>query len=260
MISFENETINPTIFPDKTSQVWKLSKEKLTKIAVELDEIVIKWDFENEAELIHVCQLATLFNSLFPRKKLILHVPYMPYGRQDKHPTNGSTFALHTFCEIIEIYFDHVITFDVHNALFFAHHDGECRYEFTMTNILPDSLIQDFINRNNINVLLYPDQSASERYHLDAELILVADKHRVPETGHIDKLIVPNPARVAGKRVLVVDDLCDGGFTHCLAAAAVKPYGPEYLGLYTSHGLYSKGKKILHDAGYVDLLNRHNIQ
>ena len=260
MITFENEVITPTIFPDKTSQVWKLPKELLTAAAVNLEKLVIKWDFEHEAEMMHVCQLATLFSSLFPRKKLILDVPYFPYARQDKVCINSSTFALHTFCELIEVYFDEVITFDVHNSLFFMHSDGQCRYSFTFSNILPDGLINQFINRNNIDIVLYPDRSASERYSLNAPLILVADKHRIPETGHIDKLTVPLPERVAGKRVLVVDDLCDGGFTHCLAAQAITPYTPHYLALYTSHGLYSKGKKVLHDAGYKDPFNSHNIQ
>ncbi len=78
MISFENEVITPTIFPDKTSQVWKLPKELLTFAARDLEKLVIKWDFEHEAEMMHVCQLATLFSSLFPRKKLILNV-YLMY-------------------------------------------------------------------------------------------------------------------------------------------------------------------------------------
>lgn len=48
--------VKPTMFPDGTSQVWKLPHEQLKGACL------IVWHFENEAELIHLVQLIRVMN------------------------------------------------------------------------------------------------------------------------------------------------------------------------------------------------------
>lgn len=55
MLEINGFKVVPTIFPDKTSQVWKLD-EKLFK-KVKQDQLInVLWKFENESELLHLNQ------------------------------------------------------------------------------------------------------------------------------------------------------------------------------------------------------------
>ncbi len=49
MISIKSEPINVTMFPDKTSQVWKLPKDT-TKML----HALVEWRFEHEGEFMHL--------------------------------------------------------------------------------------------------------------------------------------------------------------------------------------------------------------
>lgn len=59
MIKLNNFTVTPTIFPDKTSQVWKILDEVLEAVPYK-----VTWEFESEAELIQVCQLGELLGGI----------------------------------------------------------------------------------------------------------------------------------------------------------------------------------------------------
>ena len=55
MIKLNGHIITPTIFPDKTSQVWKLEQDWFFPT-----NNVITWEFENEAEFMQLAQLNDL--------------------------------------------------------------------------------------------------------------------------------------------------------------------------------------------------------
>ena len=55
MIKLNGVEIKPTIFPDGTSQVWKIDD-------ISTDVQVIEWEYENDAEIFHICQLAELIS------------------------------------------------------------------------------------------------------------------------------------------------------------------------------------------------------
>ena len=71
MILLNGEEIKPTIFPDKTSQIWKLPKKVLNDSRIE-----VIWYFENESELFHICQISDLLYVL--RKSHFLAMIYLP--------------------------------------------------------------------------------------------------------------------------------------------------------------------------------------
>ena len=52
------------------------------------------------------------------------------------------------------------------------------------------------------------------------------------------------------KKVLIVDDICDGGRTFIELAKVLRAKGAETVDLYTTHGIYSKGTKVL--APYIN--------
>ena len=108
MIKVNGFVIKPTMFPDGTSQIWKIPEGLLDN-----KYVMITWHFEAERELLDICSIRALFPSV---TEIELYMPYMPYARQDKEINNNSTFNLHVFASIIKsLRFDTVSATDVHN-------------------------------------------------------------------------------------------------------------------------------------------------
>ena len=56
-------------------------------------------------------------------------------------------------------------------------------------------------------------------------------------------------ATVAGKDVLIADDLCDAGGTFIGSAAVLRAAGARSVSLYVTHGLFSRGVAALLQQG-----------
>lgn len=260
MITIFNMPVNITKFPDGTHQVWKLSDELMKKISEQQGhsgptapvEIEIQWDYSSDEEFLSVCQLADLIMECVDNVYLTLYCPFLPYGRQDKDITNNTCFGLHTFVYLVNCFFDKIKTVDIHNPSFF---NDEFK-TITLENISAEPNIQKIIDQNEYNVILYPDKGASGRYtQLSAKEIVVADKIRNQLTGEIEGIEIAHPNLLTGQKVLVVDDICDGGRTFIELAVVAKKYMPASLSLWTTHGIYSKGTDCLYKAGYSNLHN-----
>jgi ribose-phosphate pyrophosphokinase len=232
--------VTPTIFPDKTSQVWKLPDFVFYD---HYRSYTIVWDFENESELIHVLQLAKLIGvktNIAPN----LFMPYLPYGRQDKTVSNETTFALRIFIEVLKNSrdFANISTLDAHNTTY-------CKL-LGIQNIEPTEQIKFAIDAVNPDYIVFPDKGASNRgYNVQGLKTIVLDKVRNQLTGEIEGLKIPVPLDITDAKLLIVDDLCDGGRTFIEATNLLKALDAKEVSLYTTHGLYSKGTKILFDAG-----------
>lgn len=217
MITLNGTTIQPTMFPDGTSQVWQINK------CLTAPGSRVEWRFEHEFELFHLHQLAMLLDC-----ECTLDMPYLPYARQDKPINNEQSFALHAFAEIINLQgWAKVMTFDAHNPVESA------------------NLIKDFENRlpkpstEKYDVVVFPDRGAQLRYANCTELpTVVGDKVRDQESGWITDYDFDEDS-VDGKRVLVWDDLCDGGATFNVLGKSLGK--AKTVDLYVSHGIFSKG-------------------
>lgn len=60
----------------------------------------------------------------------------------------------------------------------------------------------------------------------------------------IDGKVVDNE-ELRDQKLLVVDDICDGGYTFIALAQELDLYGPARKELFVSHGIFSKGTGIL---------------
>lgn len=245
MITLMGVEIKPTVFPDKTTQVWKLP----TAIFEQAAPITIDWRFEREDEIFIVAHLAALLEG----PGLVLHVPYLPFARQDKRLSNDATFALQPFAKILNSLKIHSVrAVDVHN------HEAARRLIDRFTNIEADEIHKDLIRRLKPDLIVFPDAGARTRYpNLWVRPYVVFNKRRNQETGWIEgydlwKDVGTPEALVPDKHILVVDDLCDGGATFLhLAKELNANYKPATLDLFVTHGLFSKGRKPLEDAGYT---------
>lgn len=246
MIALNGHKITPTIFPDKTSQVWKINDEILNQV-YRADHAAVVWEFESEGELVHLAQLKELLDTYCSTAKLTM--PYLPYGRQDKRTDNHSTFGLTAFARLINVLgFCEVEVLDAHN-------NARAHRIKNLTDRSPRNFISDAYRESKSNLILFPDEGANKRY--SAYKIgpgIYAEKRRDQATGAIIGASVPRP--VKGKRVLIVDDICDGGATFVLMAAILKKGGAKSVSLYVTHGIFSKGTGVLREAGIDRIFTR----
>lgn len=224
-----------TKFPDGTSQVWKIAQ---LPEPYGTDEILIQWMFENEGEVFQIVQLLRLLDKLGMPGATIF-APFMPYGRQDKALTNESCFALQVMKSVLY----------KAGAYEFVTYDGHSERAGT-TSINPIDFHQSILNHD---LICFPDEGALNRYYKNFPNIqkVFCEKVRDQATGEIKGLKVKNPQLLTqGQRILIVDDICDGGMTFIKVAEALrKVQRVNTIDLAVSHGIFSKGKQVLHDAG-----------
>lgn len=243
MITALGHRIEPTRFPDGTTQVWKLPNEILNAEHVHVD-----WRFEREDEFFSVAQLRTLVSG----KRFSVHVPYLPYARQDKEISNGQTFSLRTFSRLVNVLrCEYVSAVDVHNP------DTTRQLIDRFQNVPVEDIHWEVIKKTEPDLVVFPDAGAQKRYsYLAKKPHLVFEKERNPATGEILGHVLSQEGSpgllVDGKSLLIVDDICDGGATFLSIAKTVKAMHKSVkLDLFVTHGLFSKGRKILEDAGFT---------
>lgn len=236
MIKLNGFEIKPTIFPDKTSQVWKVNPEFIGAFND------IEWTFENEGEIVQVAQLKDLLAEMQPNCQISLELPYLPYGRQDKEVSNESTFALFTFAKMINAMGFHSI------GIVDPHSELATKLIKRSTARSPFSKIFETLGSLDA-ISCFPDEGASTRYGgLKAQCgRVIFDKVRDQLTGNI--LGVSTEDTIRSVSYLIVDDICDGGKTFIEVAKALYAGGASEVHLYVSHGIFSKGTQVLRDAG-----------
>lgn len=236
MIKLNGNIITPTIFPDGTSQVWKIAG-----LDIENKHNTVTWNFENEAEVIQVCQLGDLLG-----RRATIYIPFLPYGRQDKKISNETTFGLATFMQIINIFYGKIDTLDAHSNQWFSART-ESHY--------PENEIANAIEATGCDSVCFPDNGAMLRYEIPLRTIIL-DKTRDQTTGDILGLEIKSGNNfVKNSVVLIVDDICDGGRTFIEAAKLLYKQGASEVNLYTTHGIYSKGIEVLREAGIKHIFN-----
>lgn len=238
MIKVDGIEVKATIFPDKTSQVWQLPEE-----VFQAKENNIVWDFESEAEFMHLAQLKELLSTFGDRDRNInLEIRYLPYARQDKSVDNKSTFALRVFNKLINtLHFSKITIFDPHSDLSLKE----------IRNSKEISPIDDVVTvlATVKSELCFPDTGAFTRYskYFKDKDKVIFSKVRDQLTGDILGLATTDSIKPTS--YLIVDDICDGGKTFIEVAKALYTNGASEVHLYISHGLFTKGLEVLREAG-----------
>ena len=240
MITVNGIEVKATIFPDKTSQVWKLPDELINDRV----EYNIHWKFESEAELVHLEQLVMLLRSFGGWPDINLMMPYLPYARQDKKTTNQTTWALSYFGGYLSrMEFNKIFAIDPHPTI-------HPIYKI-LGSVHPDKAIQEALKACTPDVVCFPDAGAVARYQyklgLPNEMVVTGYKRRDQETGEI--IMSAIDGQVCENNILIIDDICDGGATFCRLAQDLKRLGANRIHLYVTHGLFTKGLQPLRDAG-----------
>lgn len=237
-IAYPGILYDKILYPAGELQI-RMRPETFTSIhgadAVEIDARV-----KSAEDLIGLILLSDAIRGVKPGVHLSLNIPYLPYARADRRFTEGDCFGLETFGRLLRVgNFDEINTLDVHSAgPAFTH----------VSSFLRNYPAMPFINRAILDfkpdAILYPDKGAAHRYPCSQFYSIFATKERDPATGRLSGFTVPDVSRYG--RILIVDDICDGGGTFLGIMAAIPP-GPTF-GLYVTHGIFSKGVACLYDS------------
>lgn len=168
-----------------------------------------------------------------------LFLPYIPNARMDRVKQEDEVFTLKWFAEFINsLAFDKVTVIDPHSNVATALIDNvyvveperQIRGAIDMVCEETDSSLQDGL------ILCYPDEGAAKRYSemMEREYVF-GIKYRDWRTGKIERLELTTPEKVAGKNVLIVDDICSRGGTFTHMAKALKEAGADKVYLYVTH-------------------------
>ncbi len=239
MITANKIPIAPTIFPDGTSQVWRLPRRLRDAY-----DVSVTWDFEYEREIWDLVSLRRLLYS----HPMNLHMPYLPFARQDKRVSNARTFNLEVFADLINpLRFGEVTSIDVHNP----RRTRSLIKNFR--NVEPREFHRDTFNAVSPDLVVFPDAGAAKRYDLGPIRSVTLGKARNKVTGEILSLTCEGKAAQVverGKRALIIDDICDGGATFIKAAQCLKEIQPRIdVHLAVTHGIFSRGVEPLTRAG-----------
>ena len=185
-----------------------------------------------------------------PHARLELHLPYLPYARQDRVAVRGESLSLKVIANTINsLKADEVILCDVHSDVGLA-----------LINNVTHRSQQHCMERYSVHLfnncmkgwytLVAPDLGASKKTAalaktFNMESFIQATKDRDPQTGQLSNPTVLTDNIEKGLDMLIVDDICDGGGTFLMLADKLEEFSPNSISLYTTHGIYSKGKQIL---------------
>lgn len=176
------------------------------------------------------------------RAKIILHIKYLPYARQDRVCNFGEPLSIKVMADLINsMKLNKVCILDPHsdvtpalinNCQVTTLAEGFCETKALSSIALTDDL-----------VLVSPDAGAEKKVRELANAIrkpmICASKRRDVETGAITHTEVSGD--ILNLPMLIADDICDGGRTFIQLSKKLKEKGARCVFLYVSHGIFSNG-------------------
>lgn len=185
---------------------------------------------------------------LNPRAIQVAFLPYLPYARADRRFVEGDCLGVDVFGRLLRWGSFIRVSLDVHSV--------PAIEAAGVINASPLPLIEqaifDFARRcaTDCVTVLFPDEGASKRYALPMKLVShsvqielkhkYCSKRRNSATGALEGFDVPRSIKETDA-VLIVDDICDGGGTFNGIAKAIELEVRPPMGLYVTHGIFSKG-------------------
>jgi ribose-phosphate pyrophosphokinase len=169
-------------------------------------------------------------------------IPYLPGARQDRRQP-GEALSTRVYADIINsMQLRRVVYLDPHSVAFPACLDNGV--EVPLIGAVRSALA----DTDYFAGVIAPDAGAAKRAgavaHAYGFPLFQALKQRDPKTGKLSGFTCEElPPR---GRLLVVDDICDGGGTFKGLATCIG-LPRERLALYVTHGVFSQGAETLHE-------------
>lgn len=226
MITLNGNKLDIGSFPDGTM----LIKEKE---AVLYKQVSIRWTYENDREFLALIYLAKHLRAKGV-EYMYLDMPYIPNARMDRVKNEEDVFTLKYFAEILNsLNFTSVSVLDPHSSVSEALINNlDVCSPFPYINEALNSIVSE-----TCPMLFYPDEGSMKRYSgMYCMPYAYGIKNRDWQTGKIIGLdVITNGTEIAGKDILIVDDICSYGGTFLHSARKLKELGANDIYLYVSH-------------------------
>ncbi len=213
--------------------------------------INIEAHLQSSDDIISLLQVNDILVRKFPESRRNLSMAYAPYARQDRACAEGESLACKVFATMINsCNFGEVTVVDCHSDVLPALLNN-CR-NISALQVIQISELSTILMKTDC-VLVSPDAGANKKVNEVGVAyqvpIIRADKSRDVKTGAITgtEVFCDN---LQGKHCIIVDDICDGGFTFVKLAEALKAKGAGMITLYVTHGIFSKGLEVF--DGLID--------
>ena len=170
-------------------------------------------------------------------KRLRAVVPYFGYSRQDRVSKEGEPISVRAVMRALGLYYDELYVFDLHNPETLRFFPGKA------VNLSPARAIADyFAEKLGEGIVLAPDKGARERAKAVAQRLGLEfshfEKRRISPT---EVEMRPVDVDVAGKNVLIVDDIISTGGTMIKAANLLRKMGAKRVFVSATHGVFAEG-------------------
>ncbi len=178
-----------------------------------------------------------------------LIMPYLVYGRQDKSFRQGEPASLHAIMDMLH-------GFGIEKVITVTSHSQREKGKFfsggvEIINLNGFLVLQDYLKNFPHPVIVAPD-GGSEKWAADIAAFLetrhvVMQKERDKNTGEIITSL-DEPQRLAGKNVMIIDDIISSGSTMHKALELCRSAGAKKVGCAAVHGLFTSGSESLREA------------
>ncbi len=215
-------------------------------------------------DLIELLMATDALKRLIPKNTPIsVIVPYLPYARQDKISVHGESLSLRVFADLINSQgYAKIVTYDVHSDVSLALIDNlkSISQESILNYLTTDKSWSDSLKHKT---LVCPDAGAAKKL---PGLIKALQPVRVVHASKVrdgDGNIVSTEVHCAdliNESVVIVDDIIDGGRTFIELAKALKDKGCGSITLFATHGIFSKGVKVLYEGGIDKILTTDTFE
>lgn len=225
-----------------------------------VDHVEVLMDFRGSDDIVDLMLVTDAIRRLpFINKNTIhtLIMPYMPFARQDRAAEVGEAHSAKVMGTVLNLLaYDNVVIGD-------AHSDVTGAVVNNVRLVSQAKLVNRHLGGEIVAdgwVLCAPDTGATKKVDQLAQMLKVVDvvqgvKHRDTLTGKLTGFDCYGD--VAGKKVMIVDDICDGGGTFLGLAQVLREKGATKVGLFVTHGIFSKGLEVF--DGLIDQLYTVNV-
>jgi len=185
-------------------------------------------------------------------RRLVLVAPYLPYLRQDQVFEPGQPLSRDVVGRLLAPPFERIVTVQPH-----LHRTANLATVYPgpeVTALSAAELFAQAIGAGADALVIGPD-AESDPWAADVAGRLGRDHltlHKVRQGDRKVALALPAGARVAGRRVVLVDDICASGGTLATAAEILRQAGVRSIDALVAHALY--------DAAAATRLRRAGIR
>lgn len=217
-------------------------------------ERIVKERINSYEDLFYVRSIADVIANNEDTKLWDLFIPCMFGQRSDVRFTNMQSFDLKLITDIInECNFKKVTIFDPHSTVtlgLIKRSQKLSSYDYVRQAVVDIYQIHSVgTSESTANIMLVsPDAGAYKKvfeYGQNTNLPVMAAVKNRDLKGNASLTFTGN---VEGYDCLIVDDLCDGGYTFKALGKALRENGARNVYLYVSHGLFTKGFKELSEV------------